>query len=95
MGYSPIGPGESFIRDWNTLWQDKRDTHLQAQGVEQSPEHPDHVIVTLAEPRRTYWDTDVRGAHRVLVPHEEYRAAADEQVVAVALPRDNSYRRLS
>jgi hypothetical protein len=49
--YSPIQPGESFIRDWNTLWQDKRETHLQSYGVEYSAEHPDHVVVTLAEPR--------------------------------------------
>lgn len=93
--YSPIKPGESFIRDWNTLWQDKRETHLQAHNVEYSAEHPDHVVVTLAEPRESYWDTEVRGAHKVLVPREEYQAAAEAQVIAVALPRDNSYRQIA
>lgn len=88
--YQPIQPGESFIRDWNTFWAEKRDTHLQAIEVVNSDEHPDHVVVTVAEPRESYWNTKVTGARKILVPREEYRAAGQGAIV-VALPRDNSY----
>jgi hypothetical protein len=88
--YQPIQPGESFIRDWNTLWEEKRDTHLQAIEVVSSVDHPDHVVVTVAEPRESYWDTQVTGARKVLVPREEYRAAGQGAIV-VALPRDKEY----
>lgn len=89
--YRPIQPGESFIRDWNILWAAKRDTHLQAIEVTSSPDSDDHVVVTLAEPRESYWDTKVTGARKVLVPRSEYRAAALDGGIAVALPRENDY----
>ena len=88
--YEPIKAGESFIRDWNTFWDDKRTTHVQAINVERSEEHPDHVEVTVAEPRETYWDTGVRGEKTILVPRSEYRALTAGAVVA-ALPRNHEY----
>lgn len=89
--YEPIKAGESFIRDWNTFWEEKRDTHVQAINVEASKDHPDHVEVTVAEPRETYWDSEVRGSRTLLVPRAEYRALTGNGAVVAALPRGNSY----
>lgn len=88
--YEPIKPGESFIRDWNTFWADKRDTHVQAIDVTPSVDHPDHYEVTVAAPRETYWDSGVRDTTTILVPRSEYRTLTAGAVVA-ALPRDHQY----
>lgn len=87
--YEPIKPGESFIRDWNTFWAEKRDTHIQAIDVG-SADHPDYVEVTVAEPRETYWDAEVRDSRTLLMLRADYKALADGAVVA-AVPRNSDY----